>query len=332
MGAFILINMCRFTRESEEDLFTRESEDNWFEVTPFLPRGEGEDFDVDKYLPQEIHDDRDDWFEVRMEPISINEIMENLSRLLDDNMTDRYYFNKYEIKWDLTTFHIIYKTKPKLNKKYIYNYNGEQKDNMRHGRGICKSSYGEVYDGEWKNNKMHGKGKLTWYSYQKQKYNLEKFKRQNSYDGRWYNNNPQGEGTFTDGYGNIYEGKWHDGKKYGYGIWTTINGDKYKEQWDQKINKRIRSLILPNSLLRYNDDDNNNDDNDDNDEFSKIILQQYENTIPVCDDKKDSNEDDMETNDEGTDDTNDNDSENDYETMEDIMEDRLELMELLHIM
>jgi len=201
--------------------------------------------------------------------------MYRLTERIYNNMTDGYCFDEKKIEWIESDVHVF------TLQEYTYAYDGEVKNHKRHGKGICKCSsrdkYNAEYNGEWKNDKMYGKGKLTWNKNNWYGRNLY------SYDGEWIDNKPHGEGTYTDGYGNIYEGNWYYGEKYGYGIWTTINGDKYKEhaingdkykehaingdkykeQFGRKISKRVRSLILPNSLLRYNDY---------NDEFSKIKI------------------------------------------------------------
>ena len=75
-------------------------------------------------------------------------------------------------------------------------YEGEFiEENIRHGEGSFKSSFGDHYIGSWKNNKMHGKGKIILSS------------------------------------GDIYEGDWIDGKRSGEGKLTTARGDVYSGSW-----------------------------------------------------------------------------------------------------
>jgi len=232
--------------------------------------------------------------------------MHRLSEFIYKDMTDGYYFDEHKIEW-------VESNMPGLDwilsQEYTYTYDGEIENEKMHGEGIRKCSNGDVYtgeyNGEWKNDKMHGKGKLTWN--EKGQCGPNSY----SYDGEWVNGKPHGEGIYKDGYGNIYEGGWKFGYRKGEGVWTTINDDRYKGKWvkwEKKHDydawtkllgwKQVRILILPNTLLRYNDND-------------------------------DENEDNIETNNAGTDDK---DEENDdYETMEDIIDDRLGLMELLNI-
>ena len=61
-------------------------------------------------------------------------------------------------------------------------YEGEWRDDKRHGHGKCTFSTGDVYEGEWKDGKKHGRGKYTYST------------------------------------GDVYEGEWKDNKiLYGHG-------------------------------------------------------------------------------------------------------------------
>ena len=70
-------------------------------------------------------------------------------------------------------------------------YEGNFKNNKRHGRGIYTSYSGFIYDGEWDQNFMTGKATIN------------------------YDN------------GDFYEGKVQDGKRHGYGKYTTNCGSIY---------------------------------------------------------------------------------------------------------
>jgi hypothetical protein len=74
------------------------------------------------------------------------------------------------------------------------------------------------YDGEWKNNKRHGKGLLKYYTGEE-------------YDGDWKNNQRHGSGKHTCANGDVYSGEWKDGKRHGSGKHTCANGDVYSGEW-----------------------------------------------------------------------------------------------------
>ena len=40
-------------------------------------------------------------------------------------------------------------------------YDGEWKDNNKHGRGVYKWADGDTYDGDYKDGKKHGRGVFT---------------------------------------------------------------------------------------------------------------------------------------------------------------------------
>ena len=74
----------------------------------------------------------------------------------------------------------------------IYNdgekYEGQFKDDKRHGKGIFYYASGDKYDGEWKNNNRHGKG-------------IEYYADGAKYDGEWKYGYKHGRGIqyFADG-------------------------------------------------------------------------------------------------------------------------------------
>ena len=97
-------------------------------------------------------------------------------------------------------------------------YEGEYKDGLRHGKGICKYPSGNVYDGEWENDKENGYGVYTWPNGDK-------------YDGHFRNGLRNGRGTYTWPSGEKYVGQWLNGKRNGQGTDYYSNGDKYVGNW-----------------------------------------------------------------------------------------------------
>ena len=101
-------------------------------------------------------------------------------------------------------------------------YDGEWKDDKKHGHGVYTFANGTIYDGKWKNDNKHGHGVQTWADGTK-------------YDGNWDNGNYRGYGIKTYANGDKYEGEWRnttDGSfYYNHGIKTYVNGDKYDGYW-----------------------------------------------------------------------------------------------------
>lgn len=83
-------------------------------------------------------------------------------------------------------------------------YYGRIDNNMANGKGTARNRTYQ-YDGEFKNNKKHGKG-----------YYFDDF--YTSYDGQWKEDNYHGFGVLRCIYGGpCYKGEWKDGKMNGFG-------------------------------------------------------------------------------------------------------------------
>ena len=82
---------------------------------------------------------------------------------------------------------------------------------MRSGTGVYQYIIGEgkidKYEGEWKNNLKHGIGRMTYSD-------------NGEYFGRFENGKRHGEGIFTYKKNNdVYSGSWKYGKKHGKGTY-----------------------------------------------------------------------------------------------------------------
>jgi hypothetical protein len=77
-------------------------------------------------------------------------------------------------------------------------YEGEWKDNRRHGHGVWTRPDGTVYVGEWENDKPHGQGTLTWPTGKK-------------FTGEWINGKRHGSGIEISPDGTKLYGEWEDG-------------------------------------------------------------------------------------------------------------------------
>ena len=91
-------------------------------------------------------------------------------------------------------------------------YEGEFNNDRIEGFGIAKYTSGDKYEGEWKNNKQYGKGALNYVGGGK-------------YVGEWKNGKLNGEGIYYLKNGERFEGKFEDNKYNGYGKYYYNNGE-----------------------------------------------------------------------------------------------------------
>ena len=152
----------------------------------------------------------------------------------DDHVEEFENLNgKYEVEFDSGA---IYEGDWKDNKKhgkgkYISNngtttlvYEGDYQNDVIHGKGKIKYANNAVYEGEWEHGKIHGKGKYTYANGE-------------VYEGDWKDNEIYGKGKYTFANGDVYEGEFKDGKKHGKGKFTRNNGDTYEGDFkDDKFN------------------------------------------------------------------------------------------------
>ena len=73
-------------------------------------------------------------------------------------------------------------------------YNGEWKENKRHGKGARRWPNGEVYSGDWENGEMHGEGVLKYAD------------GSILYDGAWVLGRKEGKGLMRYPNGDVYDG------------------------------------------------------------------------------------------------------------------------------
>ena len=96
-------------------------------------------------------------------------------------------------------------------------YEGDFKDNKKHGKGTHKLANGVSYVGEFKDDKAHGQGTMKWTA--------------GSYEGEWKDDKYNGHGTLKWPDGKSYEGEWKDGYKHGQGTMKWTSGRSYIGEW-----------------------------------------------------------------------------------------------------
>ena len=117
-------------------------------------------------------------------------------------------------------------------------------DGTREGRGIYSyAATVEKYDGEWKENRKHGIGRMT-------------YAKTGEYNGFWENGKRHGKGVFKYTNGDVYSGWWKFGEKEGTGCYTFSNGMKLFGNW---VNGSMSDgkWIYPNGMYYEGQFENN---------------------------------------------------------------------------
>ena len=162
----------------------------------------------------------------------------NENKKIEENKKEDININNNQIKiFENGRYEgIIINEKREIKGVMIYNngakYEGEWKDNKKHGKGIfisshylnCENNPGLKYDGEFFNDKFDGYGKVVYSNGDK-------------YEGEWKNNKQHGRGTLINFTGTKFEGEWLNGKIEGIGKYYMNNGDIYEGHFsDNKFN------------------------------------------------------------------------------------------------
>ncbi|KAL4487476.1 hypothetical protein ABPG72_006996 [Tetrahymena utriculariae] len=140
---------------------------------------------------------------------------------LEDQDQILEYFETYKPQSNTFDMNEL-KNNPNLRIKRYKNciYYGIILEGLREGRGILCYYNGRIFEGEWKNDKKHGKA-------------TEIYQNGGRYFGNFANGKKNGKGQFKWVNGEIYDGEWKDGTKHGSGLWKGIKGDSYIGEWKE---------------------------------------------------------------------------------------------------
>ena len=118
----------------------------------------------------------------------------------------------------------IYYNKLLANDQYLHTaqYQGEWKNDKRHGRGTLQKANGTRYVGEWAHGNRHGQGTL---------WTTKDGKLVKRYQGQWVNDCPHGSGIHYYKNGDIYNGEWCKGVRHGSGALICSQGESYDGKW-----------------------------------------------------------------------------------------------------
>jgi len=161
-------------------------------------------------------------------------------------------------------------------------YEGETKNNLKHGKGTLtwddgdkftgefendekvygtfNWKVGDQYIGEWKNSLMHGKGTYTyrngrkyegdWFGGYKEGAGKMTWPNGDKYEGGFHKDYCHGVGTQTYADDRVYRGNWFENKKHGFGIIFTPTGDKTQGYWNMGQLNDI-AIITEKSGIRF---------------------------------------------------------------------------------
>lgn len=106
-------------------------------------------------------------------------------------------------------------------------YDGEWRDDQKHGKGVEKGVDGAIYEGYFETNQKCGKGVMHWSTGE-------------VYDGDFLNDTIHGFGKYIWSPTKYYEGHWEAGKMHGKGVFSN-DGKEYEGDFvqDKKQGKGV---------------------------------------------------------------------------------------------
>lgn len=127
---------------------------------------------------------------------------------------------RYEGSWCHGIIHGHFKYQWPIDSGGCCVYEGDFKNNEKHGKGIMRQADGSVwYEGEYKQGIPHGLGTLY-------------YPNGAIYQGSWKDGKRDETGKYRYCNGYVYKGEWTQDKKHGYGIMICANGQEhFAGQW-----------------------------------------------------------------------------------------------------
>ncbi|UJR29289.1 hypothetical protein I4U23_010503 [Adineta vaga] len=118
-------------------------------------------------------------------------------------------------------------------------YEGEVKNEKKHGQGTLYYANGGKYKGNWENDLRHGYGINTWQNGDR-------------YEGNWTNNRRSGQGTFYYANGEIRSCEWRNGREVSdeQGQETSHVVDKRKSTRYKYDPLHCPRMILPREFVK----------------------------------------------------------------------------------
>jgi hypothetical protein len=143
-------------------------------------------------------------------------------------------------------------------------YNGEWKDDNKHGFGVQVYEDGSRYEGGWERNARDGRGEFTYPNgvrlsgTWRQEVLVQDadhpvvvdYPNGEHYEGEWRDDLRHGRGVLRDANGLTYEGEFEKGKRHGSGVWNLPRGIKLRGTWEHDVRHVKGSMFeFPNNDL-----------------------------------------------------------------------------------
>ena len=152
---------------------------------------------------------------------SINGITynEDKEKVLNDLQSVLYILNDIGRKEDDNNEKLRENEQRIIRKEYDNGlYEGQLKNDLRHGRGKMTWKDGDKYDGDWKNGKFEGNGKYF-------------YNNGDRYEGEFKNDTCEGKGIYYYENGDIYEGEFKNWKSEGKGTYYYNSGESAGDKY-----------------------------------------------------------------------------------------------------
>jgi hypothetical protein len=171
-------------------------------------------------------------------------------------------------------------------------YEGEFKENCRHGTGKYYLPNGSTYDGEWRENLMSGRGTFIWPGGSAYIGQWKDGKRHGqgllrssdffTYDGMWVNNAMEGRGIAVYPGGQKYEGLWAHGRREGRGTIVFVNGAIYEGRFrDDAIEGQGTMKMASTAKVPISNNKSDDDEGEKSDDAKNNSSTQEDWMIPI---------------------------------------------------
>ena len=140
--------------------------------------------------------------------------------------------------------HFSSRRKEEPSEEQCSRYEGDFKENARHGVGRYVLPDGSVYEGDWRENLMSGRGTFKWVD-------------GSTYVGSWKDGKRHGPGCLQTSDGFVYDGMWVQNAMEGRGIATYPNGQRYEGLWSKGRREGRGTIHFTNGAVyegRFRDD------------------------------------------------------------------------------